>query len=94
MSGWLCVGIVIQDTGGAGVNQGLQRRAQEVSGGPDMLSLRCQQGTWVDCQAEFSLWVWRPERDVWEVPSLTSSTYTDLLWCLLESGLVNTIKQY
>ena len=24
----------------------------------------------------------------------TSSAYTDLLWCLLESGLVNTVKQY
>ena len=47
---WDCV---TQDTGGGvGVKQGLQRRAQEVSGGPDMLNLRCQQGIWVDCQAE------------------------------------------
>ena len=84
MSGWLCVGIGIQDTGEVGVNQGLQRRAQEVSGGPDMLSLRCQQGTWVVpwCQAEFSLWVWRPEQDVWEVPSLPQLTLISCGVCL------------
>lgn len=52
---WLgvCSDCVTQDTGGEeGLKQGLERRAQEVSGGQDMLNLRCRQDIWVDRAVE------------------------------------------